>query len=56
MDTIVLEEVLQGQDKIRFFDMWKQKGKLNKEVLLSHSQRPNTTPSLNLDSHMPNNT
>ncbi|EPT0396674.1 PBECR2 nuclease fold domain-containing protein [Campylobacter upsaliensis] len=38
---IVLEEVLSGQDKLRFFDMWKQKGQLNKEVLLSHSQRPN---------------
>ncbi|TLE04928.1 hypothetical protein LS78_011270, partial [Helicobacter bilis] len=52
---IVLEEVLEGQDKIRFFDMWKQKGELNKEVLLSHSQRPNTSPSLNLERHMPNN-
>ena len=53
---IVLEEVLEGQDKIRFFDMWKQKGELNKEVLLSHSQRPNTSPSLNLERRMPNNT
>ena len=53
---VVLEEVLEGQDKIRFFDMWKQKGELNKEVLLSHSQRPNTSPSLNLERRMPNNT
>ena len=53
---IVLEEVLEGQDKIRFFDMWKQKGQLNKEVLLSHSQRPNTSPSLNLERPMPSNT
>ncbi|STP11042.1 conserved hypothetical mosaic CUP0956/HP1116/jhp1044-like protein [Helicobacter cinaedi] len=36
--------------------MWKQKGQLNKEVLLSHSQRPNTSPSLNLERPMPSNT
>ncbi|WP_163533257.1 hypothetical protein [Helicobacter suis] len=53
--VVVIEEALSGQDKLRFFDMWKQKGKLNKEVLLSHSQRPNTTPSLNLEGHMPSN-
>ena len=50
---VVVEEVLEGQDKVRFFDMWKQKGKLNKEVLLSHSQRPNTSPSPSLERHMP---
>ncbi|WP_163565324.1 hypothetical protein, partial [Helicobacter suis] len=53
--VVVIEEALSGQDKLRFFDMWKQKGKLNKEVLLSHSQRPNTTSSLNLEGHMPSN-
>lgn len=53
---IVVEEVLEGQDKVRFFDMWKQKGKLNKEVLLSHSQRPNTSPSPSLESRMPSST
>ncbi len=46
---IVIEEVLEGQDKLRFFNMWRQKGKLNKEVLLSHSVTPQTrNPSLNL--------
>uniref|UniRef100_UPI000CF03A71 PBECR3 domain-containing polyvalent protein n=1 Tax=Helicobacter suis TaxID=104628 RepID=UPI000CF03A71 len=53
--VVVIEEALSGQDKLRFFDMWKQRGKLNKEVLLSHSQRPNTTSSLNLEGHMPSN-
>ncbi|MDE7254678.1 MAG: hypothetical protein K2N54_00685, partial [Helicobacter sp.] len=53
---VVLEEVLEGQDKLRFFDMWKGKGQINKEVLLSHSQRPNTNPSQNLESRMPSNT
>ncbi|WP_163555580.1 hypothetical protein [Helicobacter suis] len=53
--VVVIEEALSGQDKLRFFDMWKQKGRLNKEVLLSHSQRPNTTSSLNLEGHMPSN-
>lgn len=53
---VVVEEVLEGQDKIRFFDMWKQKGQINKEVLLSHSQRPNTIPSPSLESPMPSNT
>ena len=52
---IVLEEVLEGQDKVRFFDMWKQKGKINKELLLSHSQRPYTNPSQKLERPMPNN-
>ncbi|WP_158653179.1 PBECR3 domain-containing polyvalent protein, partial [Helicobacter bizzozeronii] len=51
--AVVIEEALSGQDKLRFFDMWKLKGKLNKEVLLSHSQRPNTTPSLDLEGYMP---
>ncbi len=51
--AVVIEEALSGQDKLRFFDMWKLKGQLNKEVLLSHSQRPNTTPSLDLEGHMP---
>ncbi|MFC3847882.1 PBECR2 nuclease fold domain-containing protein, partial [Helicobacter baculiformis] len=50
---VVIEEALTGQDKLRFFDMWKVKGALNKEVLLAHSQRPNTTPSLNLEGYMP---
>lgn len=36
---VVVEEVLQGQNKLIFFDMWKGKGKLNKEVLTQH-QRP----------------
>ncbi|MCR2055646.1 hypothetical protein CHLV4139_09155, partial [Campylobacter helveticus] len=52
---IVLEEVLSGQDKLRFFDMWKQKGQLNKEVLLSHSQRPNTNLDQMTKRYMPNN-
>ena len=52
---VVVEEVLEGQDKLRFFDMWKGQGQINKEVLLSHSQRPNTIPSLNLESQMINN-
>ncbi|TSA79181.1 hypothetical protein FNE76_08030, partial [Helicobacter mehlei] len=51
--AVVIEEALSGQDKLRFFDMWKLKGQLNKEVLLSHSQRPNTTPSLDLEGYMP---
>ncbi|WP_231850700.1 hypothetical protein [Helicobacter heilmannii] len=51
--AVVIEEALEGQDKLRFFDMWKLKGGLNEQVLLAHSQRPNTTSSLNLEGHMP---
>lgn len=41
---VVIEEVFEAQDKLRFFDMWKGKGKINKEVLLAHSQRPKHEP------------
>ncbi|CRF52464.1 hypothetical protein HAL07_05900 [Helicobacter ailurogastricus] len=51
--AVVIEEALIGQDKLRFFDMWKLKGALNEKVLLAHSQRPNTTPSLDLEGRMP---
>lgn len=43
--AVVIEEVLTKQNKLRFFDMWKLKGQINKQTLLSHSQRPNTTQS-----------
>ncbi|WP_281526808.1 hypothetical protein, partial [Campylobacter avium] len=49
---VVVEEVLNAQDKLRYFDMWKGKGKINKKVLLSRSVTPEATPSLNLDSVM----
>ncbi|PAF49020.1 hypothetical protein BKH43_07450 [Helicobacter sp. 13S00401-1] len=37
---IVIEEVLTGQNKINLVTMWKGKGKVNKQVLLSHNRRP----------------
>lgn len=53
---VVIEEVLTGQNKLQFFDMWKGKGKINKEVLLSHSQRPKHDFEPNFNRHMPSNT
>lgn len=53
---VVIEEVLTGQNKLQFFDMWKGKGEINKEVLLSHSQRPKHDFEPNFNRHMPSNT
>ena len=50
---VVIEEVLSGQNKLQFFDMWKGKGKINKEVLLSHSQRPKNASEPNFSHRMP---
>ena len=50
---VVIEEVLSGQNKLQFFDMWKGKGKINKEVLLSHSQRPKNASEPNFSRRMP---
>lgn len=50
---VIIEEVLSGQNKLQFFDMWKGKGKINKEVLLSHSQRPKNASEPNFSRRMP---
>ncbi|RDU57090.1 hypothetical protein CQA49_00020 [Helicobacter sp. MIT 00-7814] len=52
----VIEEVLTGRNKLEYFDMWKGAGKLNKEVLLSHSQRPNTSANHIPPADMPSKT
>lgn len=52
----VIEEVLTGRNKLAYFDMWKGAGKLNKEVLLSHSQRPSTSANHIPPADMPSKT
>ncbi len=53
---VVIEEALRKTNRVSLVTMWKGKGKINKEVLLPHRQRPKTDSRPNSSHDMHSNT